>query len=78
MHGRWLTPNSQIGAVYAHAEAIQSYDEGEGLHPFKPCHKGVCTPCVHFSAGGAQKTGFFPQSLLYVSGDFHTFGPFSS
>ena len=32
---------------------------------------------LHFSAGGApKKRGFFSQSLLYVSGDFHTFGPF--
>ena len=38
-----------------------------------------CTPsCVRFSAGGASKnSGFIPQSLFYVSGDFHTFGPFS-
>ena len=34
-------------------------------------------PCVRFSTGGAPKTRrFFPQSVLYVSGDFHTFGPF--
>ena len=34
-------------------------------------------PRVCFSAGGApKKCEFFPQSLLYVFGDFHTFGPF--
>ena len=35
-------------------------------------------PRVHFSTGGTPKNrGFFPQlSLLYVSGDFLTFGPF--
>ena len=34
-------------------------------------------PCVCFSAEGAPKSvDFFTQSLLYVFGDFHTFGPF--
>ena len=32
--------------------------------------------CVRFSAGGAEKVWIFPQSLLYVFGDFHTFGCF--
>ena len=39
--------------------------------------RGGIPPCVRFSTGGAEKAWiFFPQSLLYVSGDFHTFGPF--
>ena len=35
-------------------------------------------PRVHILAQGARRKSvdFFPQSLLYVSGNFHTFGPF--
>ena len=45
--------------------------------PSNPAARGDTSPCVRFSAGGVpKKRGFFPQSLLYVSGDFHTFGPF--
>ena len=35
------------------------YDEGEELHPFKPCHERMAPPCappcVHFSAGVTPK-----------------------
>ena len=35
-------------------------------------------PCAHFRVGGAPKNhGLFLQNLHYVSGNFHTFGPFS-
>ena len=48
-----------------------------GLCPFEPCHEGGTPSCVHFSAGACQKSvDLFSQSLLYVSGHFHTFGPF--
>ena len=37
-----------------------------------------CTPPMCILAQGARRKSvdFFPQSLLYVFGDFHTFGPF--
>ena len=52
-----------------------------GLHPFEPCREEdtpLVHPCVHILAQGARQKSvdFFPQSLLYVSGNFHTFGPF--
>ena len=72
-------PNSQIGAVYACAEAIQV---GKGLCPFEPCREGGtpprAPPRVYILAQGERRKSvdFFTQSLLYVFSDFHTFGPF--
>ena len=49
--------------------------------PYKHCDEGK-TPLVHphvyvLVQGARRKSvDFFPQSLLYVFGDFHTFGPF--
>ena len=48
----------------------------------EPCRKGGtpprAPPCVYVLAQGVHRKSvdFFPQSLLYVFGDFHTFGPF--
>ena len=58
------------------------YNGGEKLCPFEPSREeGIppsCTPHVYILAQGAcrKSVDFFPQSLLYVSGDFHTFRPF--
>ena len=60
-----LHPNSQIGAVYAHAEAIQALRWGRGAVPLRTLPRGgdtplVHPPCVRFSAGGVpKKSGFF-------------------
>ena len=58
------------------------YDEGEGLCPFELRHEGG-HPLVHprvyvFAQRARRKTvEFFPQSLLYISGDSHIqVGPF--
>ena len=63
-------PNSQIGAVYAYAEAIQVLRWGLGA--------ACAPPRVYALVQGVRRKSvdFFLQSLLYVFGDFHTFGPF--
>ena len=71
---------TQIGAVYAHAEAIQVQHWGRGAAPLNPAARRghpSCTPHVYILVQGARRktVDFFPQSLLYVPGDFHTFGP---
>ena len=81
--GIGLHPKSQIGAVYAHAEATQALPWRREAAPFRTLPQGENTPLVHspyvrFSARSAPKTcELFPQNLLHISGDFHTFGPFS-
>ena len=67
--------------MWQEKDRYKRYNEGEGLRPFEPCREGRtpprAPPCVCFSAGDApKKCEFFSQSLLYVSGDFHTFRPF--
>ena len=59
------------------------YNEGMGLRLFEPCRKGrhplrAPPPRVYVLAQGVRRksVNFFPQSLLYIFGDFHTFGPF--
>ena len=58
------------------------YGEGEGLRPFEPYReRGTppsCIPRVYVLAQRVRQKVwiFFTQSLLYVFGDFHTFGPF--
>ena len=75
-------PNSQIGAVYVHAEAIQVLRWGRGAAPLRTLPQGGDTPLVHprvyvLAQGACRKSvDFFSQSLLYVFGNFHTFGPF--
>ena len=47
-----LHPKSQIGEVYAHAEATQVLQLRRGLHPFEPCvyilAQGECRKPVDF------------------------------
>ena len=63
-------PNSQIGVVYAHAEAIQALWWWWGAAPIRTLLQGrdtplVHPPCVHFSAGGAPKK-HSPKSALRI------------
>ena len=66
-----LHPKSQIGAVYAHAEATQVLRWRRGAVPLRTLLWGgapLCTPRVYVLAQGAhQKTGFFsPKSALRI------------
>ena len=71
--GAGFHPNSQIGADYAHTEALR------GCAPSNPAAREDTPLRVYVLAQGARRkpVDFFPQNLLYVSGDFHTFGPFT-
>ena len=46
--------------------------EGEG----KPCREGHPSLYVLAQRACRNSMDLFPQNLLYVCGDFHTFGPF--
>ena len=82
VHGCWLSPKltnwCSLCPCRSHTSATTRV---KGCAPSNPAARGDTPhtpPCVCFSAGGAPKTrGFFSQSLLYVCGDFHTFGPLS-
>ena len=83
VRGRW--PSSKVTnwcslcPCRSHTSTMM---KARGCAPSNSATRGdtpLCTPPrVRISAGGAPKTrGFLPQNLLYVSGDFHTFRPFS-
>ena len=63
--GVGLYPKSQVGAVYAHAEATQALQWKQEAAPLWTLPRGEDTPvhpCVRFSTQDAPKTrGFFPQ-----------------
>ena len=56
------------------------YNGGRGCAPLNPAVRVghlLVHPMYVLAQGVCRKNvDFFPQSLLYISGDFHTFGPF--
>ena len=77
VHERWLPPElANWCSLFPHRSHTSATIRARGCASLYPAARGG-TPCVRFSTEGMLKTrGFFPLNLLYVSGDFHTFGPF--
>ena len=80
VRGRWLPPKltnwCRIRPRRSHTSTMMSARGCALSNPAARDTPLVHPPCVRFSARGTLKNWIFPQSLLYVSRDFHTFGPF--
>ena len=74
-------PNSQIGGLCPCRSHTSTVIRARGTTPSNPATRGDTPSWTHrvyiLAQGWHQKSvNFFPQSMLYISGDFHTSGPF--